>query len=136
VKRVFGTGLGGHLAGDRSNELRGRRSKGADTLSGSLMAQRRERPPVERGGQGLNVRLPDGRTMSVPGSALRDPVTPDVCCFCGVSVEHSDPQRVRLDARWTSDGTDQHQSWAAHHKCLLERMHEGVMGQGPFFGRD
>jgi hypothetical protein len=99
------------------------------------MAQRRDRPPVQRSGESLNIRLPDGRTMSVPLSTSRGPSTADVCCFCGRSVEHSDNEYVRIGVRWIAEGGDERQqSWGAHHACLLERMHEGVKGHGPFFG--
>jgi hypothetical protein len=98
------------------------------------MAQRRERPPVQRSDTGIAVRLPDGTTMAVPGSGLRGPVTSDLCCFCGRRVEHSDSEEIRLSVRWVESGEERDQSWRAHHTCLAERMHEAVKGAGPFFG--
>ena len=74
--------------------------------------------------------------MSIPLSALRKPVTSDVCCFCGRRVEHSDPEHIRVDVRWIEGGEERHQSWGAHRACLLERLHEGVKDQAPFFGDD
>ena len=96
------------------------------------MAQRRVRPAVERSG-GLNIRLPDGTTMSMP---IRTPAgqSTDVCCFCGRGIEHSDPERVRIAARWQEGGSECEQSWRAHRGCLLERMNDAVLGEGPFFG--
>ena len=98
------------------------------------MAQRRVRPAVERSG-GLNVRLPDGRTMSMPLRAETGRGS-DLCCFCGQGIEHTDTERIRIDARWEGGGTERRQSWIAHRTCLLERMHEAVTGQGPFFADD
>jgi len=98
------------------------------------MAQRRVRPAVERSG-GLNIRLPDGRTMSMPIRTAAGQ-TSDLCCFCGQGIEHTDPERIRIDARWEEGGNEREQSWRAHRRCLLERMHEAVMGEGPFFGDD
>jgi hypothetical protein len=97
------------------------------------MAQRRDRPVIERTG-GLNIRLPDGRTMSVPVSGLQAPAPAGVCCFCGEVVEHSDSERIRLDARWEADGTEREQSWVAHRKCLFDRLHDRARDEGPFFG--
>jgi hypothetical protein len=98
------------------------------------MAQRRVRPAVERSG-GLNIRLPDGTTMSMPIHAATGR-TSDVCCFCGQGIEHTDSERIGIDARWEEGGNERQQSWGAHRKCLRERMHEAVMGEGPFFGDD
>lgn len=98
------------------------------------MAQRRDRPPVEISGDSLNIRLPDGKTMSMPVNALRGPVTSDVCCFCGQRVEYADPEHIRIGVRWDDGGKERTQSWGAHHACLVERMHDRVKGQGPFFG--
>jgi hypothetical protein len=87
-----------------------------------------------RSGNSLNIRLPDGRTMSLPVSDSMGSPTSEVCCFCGETVENSSPEHVRLDARWEKDGAEREQSWEAHHGCLLERLHERVKGQGPFVG--
>jgi hypothetical protein len=95
------------------------------------MAQRRVRPAVERSG-GLNIRLPDGRTMSMPIRTAAAQ-TSDLCCFCGQGIEQTHPERIQIDAQWEEGGTKRQQSWGAHRKCLLERMHEAVRGQGPFF---
>ena len=98
------------------------------------MGVRRERPPVEQGGSSIRLRLPDGTVKTVPTGQLRGPVTADVCCFCGEDVEHTDGERIRLSARWVDDGQEKTQSWGAHRKCLAERMHDRVSGDGPFFG--
>jgi hypothetical protein len=74
--------------------------------------------------------------MSVPTSASRDPLTADVGCFCGEGVERSDPEHIRLDARWAGDAGERQQSWGAHRRCLVEQMHEAVRGQGAFFDDD
>jgi hypothetical protein len=97
------------------------------------MAQRREVPPITRSGGTVDVRLPDGRTMSVPLSRTGGPLTGDVCCFCGEAVADEAGERLRIGARWGGDGDDHEQSWEAHRRCLRERMHERVRGQGPLF---
>ena len=33
-------------------------------------------------------------------------------------------------------GTEREQSWRAHRRCLRERLHEAVLGEGPFFAED
>jgi len=98
------------------------------------MAQRRDRPPVQRSGDTLEVRLGDGRTMSVSVDTLRGLVTADVCCFCGRGVKESEGERIGLSARWEDDGVERTQSWGAHRECLTERLHDAVKGEGPFFG--
>jgi ribosomal protein L34E len=90
------------------------------------MAQRRERPPAQRSGQTIGVRLPGGRTVSVPTSSSRGPAEPDVCCFCGEPVGHA--ERVELDARWVAESEERHRSLSAHRSCLLDRLHERVRG--------
>jgi hypothetical protein len=70
----------------------------------------------------------------MPVDDPRGPVTADLCCFCGRSVDGSDPERVRLSAGWLDAGNERTQSWAAHRDCLADRMHESVTGAGPFFG--
>ena len=70
----------------------------------------------------------------MPVSAPREYETPDICCFCGRAVEPADPDRLRIGARWEQDGSQLEQGWGAHRGCLLERLHEQVKGQGPFFG--
>jgi hypothetical protein len=97
------------------------------------MAQRRDRPPVQRSGDSLNVRLGDGRTISVSVDASRGPVTMGVCCFCGQDVTRSGGERISLSARWNDDATERTQSWEAHRACLTERLHDTVKGAGPFF---
>jgi hypothetical protein len=99
------------------------------------MSVRRQRPAVERAGDSILVRLPDGTTKAIPIEERRGPVPPDLCCFCGQSVELSDPERVRLSVSWIDDGQESTQSWGAHHRCVVERMHESVTGAGAFFGR-
>lgn len=95
------------------------------------MAQRRDRPPVELSGDSLNIKLPDGTTMSVPLKTPGRAATADLCCFCGEPVEDADAPQIRIDARWEHDGDQRQQSWGAHHRCLVERMHERVKGQQP-----
>jgi len=98
------------------------------------MGVRRERPPVEHSGEGITLRLPDGTVKTMSVDDLRRPVTSEFCCFCGQSVEHSDPDRIRLSVRWVDGGEERTQSWGAHHNCLAERMDGSVTGTGPFFG--
>ena len=97
------------------------------------MAQRRDRPPVQRSGDSINVTLGDGRTMSVPLGSLRRSGAADVCCFCGQGVKHAGADRVSLSVRWQDDATERTQSWEAHRGCLTERLHDTVKGTGPFF---
>lgn len=98
------------------------------------MGVRRERPPVERSGEGITLRLPDGTVKTMSVAVSRRPVTSDLCCFCGETVLHSDPGRIRLSVQWVDDGEERTQTWDAHHSCLAERMHDSVNGMGPFFG--
>jgi hypothetical protein len=98
------------------------------------MAQRRDRPPVQRSGSSIDVRLPDGTVKTVPVDALRGRAAPEVCCFCGLSVKHSGSERISLSVRWRDAGRERTQDWSAHRSCLAERMHETVSGAGPFFG--
>jgi hypothetical protein len=72
--------------------------------------------------------------MSVPVDGPPAPVTSEVCCFCGQGIGPSHSEHIRLGARWREDGRDCEQSWRAHRSCLLERLHDGVQGEGPFFG--
>ena len=97
------------------------------------MGVRRERPAVERSGDSILVRLPDGTTKALPVDDLRGPATADLCCFCGRSVQPSDPERVLLSASWLDAGQERTQSWGAHHRCLVERMHESATDTGAFF---
>ena len=98
------------------------------------MAQRRDRPPVQRSGDSLDVHLGGGRTMSVPLEALRGLMTPEVCCFCGQVVKDPGSEHLSLAARWEGGSGEGTQSWAAHRACLAERIHDTVKGTGPFFG--
>ena len=97
------------------------------------MGIRREQPSVERSADSIVVRLPDGSVKTMPVDRLRGPVTPDVCCFCGEGVEHSENESVRVGVRWGEGANERAQSWSAHRRCLLERMHDRVAGTGPFF---
>jgi hypothetical protein len=96
------------------------------------MAQRRDRPPVQRSGSSIDIRLPDGTIKTMPLDVPEGSVTSDACCFCGQSVEARD--RIQLSVGWLDDGREREQSWDAHHDCLAKRMHESVVGTGPFFG--
>jgi hypothetical protein len=98
------------------------------------MGIRREQPGVERSGDSIMVRLPDGSVKTMRMDRSREPATAEVCCFCGESVEHFDSERIRLGVRWVEDGQERSQGWEAHKRCLAERMHERAAGTGPFFG--
>ena len=98
------------------------------------MAQRRDRPAFDLAGGSLNVTLPDGRTLPIPRRG--ESVSDGICCFCGRTVEHADPERVGVSVRWIAGDEELQRSWAAHQTCLLERIHDRVKGQGPFFGDD
>jgi hypothetical protein len=97
------------------------------------MGVRRERPAVERSGDSILVRLPDGTTKAMPVDELRGPVTADLCCFCGQSIQAPE-QRIRLSVTWIHAGRERTQSWGAHHRCLAERMHDSLTDSGDFFG--
>lgn len=56
-----------------------------------------------------------------------------ICCLCGAHIDLSDPEYTKLAARWTEAGDERAQWWSAHRRCLAERMHERVGGEGPFF---
>jgi hypothetical protein len=74
--------------------------------------------------------------MSVPGSTAQVPTPSELCCFCGQHLEHADPERIRVGVSWEAGGSDHQQTFGAHSKCLTERLHETVKGQGPFFDDD
>jgi hypothetical protein len=63
----------------------------------------------------------------------RAPIARAVCCFCGTSVELSDPEYTRLAVRWREGDEERGQSWGAHRGCVAALMHERVAGEGPFF---
>jgi hypothetical protein len=96
------------------------------------MGVRRERPPAEQGHNSVAVRLPDGTTKALPIAGLRGPVTAGLCCFCGQSVEHSDPEWIRLAVDWLEGGEKRTESCDAHRACLVERLHESI-NAGLFF---
>jgi hypothetical protein len=97
------------------------------------MAKRQNRPAFERTGGSVDVRLPDGRTVSMPTGPAAGSAVSDNCCFCGRELEHTADDRIRLSAQWLDDDVEHSQSWAVHRACLAERMHERVKGVGPFF---
>jgi len=97
------------------------------------MAKRRDQPALQTSGQTWQIRLPDGSVKQMPAEASRDAAPAHVCCFCGLDLGDSEPERVLVSARWAEDGEERSQSWGAHHRCLAERMHEAVAGAGPFF---
>jgi hypothetical protein len=98
------------------------------------MGVRRERPPIELAGGSIRLRLPDGSVKEMPVDEVRiEPVSDDICCFCGRSVSPDDGERIRVTAQWTDVGDEGTQSWGAHRACLAERIHEAVSGTGPFF---
>jgi hypothetical protein len=97
------------------------------------MAQRRDRPPVQRSGNSIDIRLPDGTVKSVPVEALRGPAVSELCCFCGLSTKHAGRDRISISVRWVDSGGERTQEWSAHHGCLAERMHKSAAGVGPFF---
>jgi hypothetical protein len=94
------------------------------------MAKRRDRPAQPRGGSPFEIRLGDGRTISLPQQQRRGPVTPESCCFCGEDVGEDS---VEVTVRWLENGQERAQTWRAHRACLAERLHERVRGSGPFF---
>jgi hypothetical protein len=98
------------------------------------MAQRRDRPPVQRSGSSIGLRFPDGSVRAMPMGAAADAATADSCCFCGESVEDSDAERVYVSVRWIEDERERTQGWNAHRTCLAERINDAVAGTGPFFG--
>ena len=65
------------------------------TLS-PVMAKRRDRPGLQTSssGQTWQVRLPDGRTLGMPGAQAA------VCCFCGLELGDDGAERVLLTACW------------------------------------
>jgi hypothetical protein len=98
------------------------------------MGVRRERPPIERAGSSIRLRLPDGSVKEMPVDESRAaPVDDDLCCFCGESVGSDDDERIRVSARWVDRGDERTQSWGAHRACLEQRIHDSVSGAGPFF---
>ena len=98
------------------------------------MGVRRERPPIERAGGSIRLRLPDGSVKEMPVEDMRAaPGDADVCCFCGESVGDEDGERIRVSARWVDHGDERTQSWGAHRACLEQRIHDSVSGTGPFF---
>jgi hypothetical protein len=86
---------------------------------------RRERPPIERGGTSIRLRLPDGTVKALPVDDARR-TSPDVCCFCGEAVEPDGGEFVRLSARWSEGDEERTQSWDAHRSCLAERLHDSA----------
>ena len=97
------------------------------------MAQRIQVPSNPGGRNIIELRLPGGATISVTDP--RGPADPDICCFCGETVDDADSECVTLTASWLEHGSEKHQSWAAHRRCLAERMDERVRGVGPFLRR-
>ena len=98
------------------------------------MGVRRERPPIERAGSSIRLRLPDGSVREMPVDEMRAaPVDAELCCFCGKVVADEEGERIRVSARWTDRGDERTQSWEAHRACLAERIHDSVSGTGPFF---
>jgi hypothetical protein len=90
------------------------------------MAQRRERPPEQRSGRAIGLRLPDGRELTLPVDTSRRGGGPGRCCFCGEPVDGGAAELVRLDARWSEPGGERSAAWSAHRACLLERPHESA----------
>ena len=82
------------------------------------MAQRRERPPVQAGDTSVGIRLPGGRTFSVPTRPAAER-----CCFCGEPVGDD---RVTVSASWRDGDEEQWRTWQAHAPCLAERLHESA----------
>jgi hypothetical protein len=98
------------------------------------MGVRRERPPIERGGSSIRLRLPDGSVKEMPVDEMRPaPVDAELCCFCGEGVGDEDGERIRVSARWIDRSNERTQSWGAHRTCLEQRIHDSVAGTGPFF---
>jgi hypothetical protein len=98
-----------------------------------VVAQRRERPPQQHGGKAFEFRLSDGRTISMPAAGPSEPAAADSCCFCGEDLEAGGEQ-VGVVVRWTEASEERSQGWSAHRSCMAARLHESVLGSGPFFG--
>jgi hypothetical protein len=98
------------------------------------MAQRRERPPVQRSGSSVGLRFPDGTMKTMPVDALRGPTgSSHVCCFCGETVDEQDREFTTVSARWLEDGQGRHEQWSAHHTCVSDRLHPRVRDAGQSF---
>ena len=82
------------------------------------MAKRRDRPGLQTSssGQTWQVRLPDGRTLGMPG------VQAALCCFCGLELGEDGTQRVLLTACWQAGDAERTQSWSAHRACVAEQL--------------
>jgi hypothetical protein len=96
------------------------------------MAQRRDQPSVQQPGNSIGLRFPDGTVKTMPVDALRGPATSHVCCFCGESVAEQDGEFTTVSTRWREGRQERHQQWAAHHRCVSDRLHPRVR-TGPFF---
>jgi hypothetical protein len=74
----------------------------------------------------------DGSTFSVSiDDPRKEPAVSGICCFCGESVESSDPHHITLAARWSNKDKGV-QNWSAHDTCLGDHMHERVKGTDLF----
>jgi hypothetical protein len=92
------------------------------------MGVRRERPPIERAGSSIRLRLPDGTVREMPVESS-GPST-KLCCFCGEAAERD---VVTLSVEWRDEQGEQRRTWASHRRCLAERLHESVQDAGgPF----
>jgi hypothetical protein len=98
------------------------------------MAQRRQAPSNPGGHNTIELRLPGGATISVTGR--HGTFNAETCCFCGETVNDANSEYVTLAASWLEHDTEKRQSWAAHHRCLADKMDERVRGVGPFFGEE
>jgi hypothetical protein len=96
------------------------------------MSQRRDQPAQPRGGRSFEIRLGDGRTVSLE-QQRHGPLT-GTCCFCGESLDDSADGNITVSASWLEGGEERSQDWGAHRTCLAERLHESVRDTGPFFG--
>jgi hypothetical protein len=66
-----------------------------------------------------------GATLGADVEVLdEEPGTGWGCVFCGSTIEDGDAP-LRISVRWTDDGVDGEQWYAAHRRCLIRLMSPG-----------
>ena len=50
-----------------------------------------------------------------------------LCFFCGYAAGETE---VTLSAAWVEEGREREQYWAAHRRCMIERMSADVRSYG------